>query len=303
MQKRLGLLGFYDSFAKVGAKSACVFLSTTDLGRIDKEIDEHMKQKKVPPSWFQKIFKTRRRFYPLSIQSRLKALQAAGYFTMYAVEDDDPTAVKYTENVLKTRPRTLKAVRAEYYRIGGPKGLDRYLWSASKASLKKWVDAENQRLKKDPKIAYIWLIGEFRQGPHKVNWRTYLLENKPLFAGNPIKSTTIKTDPNINRTILGIDLTKRASSVFATWTGSHAGQRVALVVDNIVQSAPVVQTRIDGGKIQMTPGSLEHDEAYHHIQGLDLTLDPTKAGSLPFSMTLGTTSVYKKRTPAVDACP
>ncbi len=303
LQKRLGLLELYDSFAKVGTKAICVFISSTDMGRIDKEADEHRKQKKAPPNWYERIFQTRRRYYPLSVSSRLKALQAAGYFNMFAVEDDESAAVTYVENVLKTRPRTLKAVRADYFRMSGPKGMDRYLWSESKAELLAWVNAENKKLEKDPKLDYQWVIGEFRRGPLTVIWRTYLLESKPLFSSNPIKKTYLKTDPAVNRTVLGLDLTKKASRIFATWTGSHTGQRIALVVDNIVQSAPVVQTRISGGKIQVTPGRLEHDAAFHHVKAMDLTLDPSKAGSLPFSMSLLSTTAYKKLTPKVSACP
>jgi len=56
---------------------------------------------------------------------------------------------------------------------------------------------------------------------------------------------------------------------FERATARHAGQRLAIVVDGTVSSAPVVHARVGGGRIAISMGG--HDAKKAFAEAMDLT--------------------------------
>jgi preprotein translocase subunit SecD len=92
-----------------------------------------------------------------------------------------------------------------------------------------------------------------------------------------ITSATVGFTQKTNQPAIFFTLNSQGAAIFGDVTGKNVGKRLAIVVDNKVYSAPVIQERIGGGSGQITVGSPE--EA--HILAIAL-----RSGSLPASLVL-----------------
>jgi len=90
--------------------------------------------------------------------------------------------------------------------------------------------------------------------------------------GERIKDARVEYDPT-GLPYIGFDLDSEGADIFASITKANVGNRLAIVLDDKIQSAPVIQTQITGGRAQIT-GSFSMEEA----KTLAAIL---RAGSLP----------------------
>ena len=87
-----------------------------------------------------------------------------------------------------------------------------------------------------------------------------LIENKILMSGDMIKDAQVRIGGSFNEPYVSLDMTGRGGKVFATITEKNVGRRMAIVLDEIVRSAPVIRERILGGSAQIS-GSFTHEDA------------------------------------------
>lgn len=87
-----------------------------------------------------------------------------------------------------------------------------------------------------------------------------LLENKILMTGDMIKDAQVRIGGNFNEPYVSLDMTGRGGKVFAHITEQNVGRRMAIVLDDVVRSAPVIRERILGGSAQIS-GSFTHEDA------------------------------------------
>ncbi len=90
--------------------------------------------------------------------------------------------------------------------------------------------------------------------------RPILLETKVLMTGDMVKNAQVRIGGTFNEPYVSLDLTSRGGKVFATLTEKNVGRRMAIVLDGVVKSAPVIRERILGGSAQIS-GSFSHEEA------------------------------------------
>lgn len=83
----------------------------------------------------------------------------------------------------------------------------------------------------------------------------------------------MRIDPTFNEPYVWIQFNDRGAKIFEAITGANVGRRLAIVLDDVVRSAPVIREKIAGGEAQIT-GSFSMEEA----QDLALVL---RAGALP----------------------
>ncbi len=87
-----------------------------------------------------------------------------------------------------------------------------------------------------------------------------LLENKTLMTGDMVKDAQVRIGGNFNQPYVSIDMTSKGGRIFAHLTEKNVKRRMAIVLDNVVKSAPVIRERILGGSAQIS-GSFTHEEA------------------------------------------
>jgi len=87
-----------------------------------------------------------------------------------------------------------------------------------------------------------------------------LLKSQVLMTGEMVKDAQVRIGGNFNEPYVSLDLTGRGGRVFGNITEKNVGKRVAIVLDEVVRSAPVIREKILGGKAQIS-GSFTHEEA------------------------------------------
>lgn len=96
--------------------------------------------------------------------------------------------------------------------------------------------------------------------------RLYLLKREPEMLGSAIKDARPApyqgSDPGMSNTwIVSLKLAKKDAAVFAQVTGRNIGRRLAIVLDDVVKSAPVIQSRIPDGNAMITTNEVNPDES------------------------------------------
>jgi len=103
----------------------------------------------------------------------------------------------------------------------------------------------------------------------------FKLNKKAEVTGRDLKFAKVSFD-DMGAPIVHLEFNAEGAAKFAQVTGSHIGEQLAIVLDNKVHSAPVIQSRITGGMAQIT-GRFSFEEA----QNLAIVL---RAGALPASL-------------------
>jgi preprotein translocase subunit SecD len=111
-----------------------------------------------------------------------------------------------------------------------------------------------------------------RQSGRRYN-NPILLKNRTLLTGSYLESAQVKISDRFGEPYIAIKFNAQGAKDFDRITSENVKKRLAIVLDNVVHSAPVIQERISGGEAQIT-GSFTMDEA----KDLAIVL---RAGALP----------------------
>ena len=99
-----------------------------------------------------------------------------------------------------------------------------------------------------------------------------------LFGGEQVTSANPGSDRNGGRAV-NFNLKSGGADLFSKYTAAHVGEQFAIVLDSTVISAPVIQSAISGGTVQITNesqiGGLPRTE-------VDNIVNVLRFGSLPF---------------------
>ncbi len=103
--------------------------------------------------------------------------------------------------------------------------------------------------------------------------RLYVLEEDPFLTGEALENATAQRDPQFNQAQVQFELSRTGGRAFSRFSGQHVGDYLAIVLDDEVMSAPVINDRI-GARGQIEMGNADLEEA----RDLALVL---RAGALP----------------------
>jgi len=101
----------------------------------------------------------------------------------------------------------------------------------------------------------------------------FLLKKRVLLTGEYLTDARVQIDSRYNEPYVSISFDARGARLFEQITGQNIKKRLAIVLDDKVNSAPVIQDRISGGRAQIT-GRFSMEEA----RDLAIVL---RAGALP----------------------
>ncbi|OGQ85728.1 MAG: preprotein translocase subunit SecF [Deltaproteobacteria bacterium RIFOXYD12_FULL_56_24] len=90
--------------------------------------------------------------------------------------------------------------------------------------------------------------------------RPILLKNQVLLTGDMVKDAQVRVGGNFNEPYVSLDFTGRGGTIFGQVTEKSVGKRFAIVLDEVVRSAPVIREKILGGSAQIS-GSFTYEEA------------------------------------------
>ena len=88
-----------------------------------------------------------------------------------------------------------------------------------------------------------------------------LVDAEPALTGKHLKAARVDTQGHSGLGLsIDFELDSDGATLFEAFTGAHVGERLAIILDNMVQSAPRIETRIPGGRGQIT-GTFTAQEA------------------------------------------
>ena len=123
------------------------------------------------------------------------------------------------------------------------------------------------------KFTVVTSFAAFKKFSSQTELSLYVLEKDAFMRGSSLTDASAGRDQQFNKTMVYFQLNRRGGRIFERETGSHIGKRIAIVLDNQVQSAPNVISQIStSGQIEM--GNSPMTEA----RDLALVL---RAGALP----------------------
>lgn len=119
------------------------------------------------------------------------------------------------------------------------------------------------------------ILYEYKKDPstNRVSKTPYLLKKRVQLGGDSLTDARVRVDQRMNKPYVAINFDKKGGRIFGNITGENIKKRLAIVLDNKVYSAPVIQSKITGGSAQIT-GNFSMDEAH------DLAI-VLRAGALP----------------------
>lgn len=115
-------------------------------------------------------------------------------------------------------------------------------------------------------------------------YRTFLLRKKTVLTGEYISEVQSLVDSRNNDPYVAVSFTTVGAEIFAKLTDENKHRRMAIVLDDLVDSAPIIQDKIAGGRASITLGGGSYQEKVKKAEMLKVLL---KAGSLPAALTKG----------------
>lgn len=105
----------------------------------------------------------------------------------------------------------------------------------------------------------------------------YLLKSKADVTGDDLQDAFVHIDQENQRPVVSFQMNPRGATLFGKLTEENIGHRLAIVLDNIIHSAPVIQSKISNSG-QITLGQGNYDEVLKEAKDLAIVL---RAGALP----------------------
>ncbi|MBU1232661.1 MAG: protein translocase subunit SecD [Proteobacteria bacterium] len=163
-----------------------------------------------------------------------------------------------------------KTAQLEFKRVADAAGLNLGLLAEEIRTAGQWngtwtnteeVEKLNRALQNRlPKDTKIYIEKDTDSQTNKEIIRPILLEEKILMTGEMVKNAQVRISNQFNEPYVSIDFTAKGGNVFAKLTEANVGKRMAIVLDNVVRSAPVIREKIMGGSAQIS-GSFTHEDA------------------------------------------
>jgi preprotein translocase subunit SecD len=112
-----------------------------------------------------------------------------------------------------------------------------------------------------------------------VSWRTYFLERTAGITGEYVENAMVLNDDSSGQPYVSLSFSQEGGKIFGDLTGANVKRRMAIQLDDKVQSAPTIQEKIPGGQARITMGGFEsYQKLFQDAQDLVVVL---RAGALP----------------------
>ncbi len=94
-------------------------------------------------------------------------------------------------------------------------------------------------------------------------WRAHYIFADTRLTGERVQDARVSVDQQTQKPVVSLTLDRQGADKFADLTRNHTDERFAIMLDDEVQSAPVINEPIPGGRAQISMGQLR---SYSEIQ-------------------------------------
>jgi len=112
-----------------------------------------------------------------------------------------------------------------------------------------------------------------------VTWRTYYMDRAAGITGEYVENASVYNDDQTGQPYVSLDFSQAGGKIFEDLTSKNVKRRMAIQLDDKVQSAPTIQEKIPGGRCRITLGAYDsYAKLRQEAQDLVVVL---RAGALP----------------------
>jgi preprotein translocase subunit SecD len=202
-----------------------------------------------------------------------------GQFQVRLVDDGSAYMTALAQHVSYERPAGVD-VRSERWSTphGGPEHEDVYLGARNRADL---VDPLARFTATNPLPPDREILLERWEAADPIDgsgWRTYFVWKQSAVDGGDVANAEIQAGWEVGLPEVRIDLTAEGRRKLSELTAAAVGRKIAVVVDGVVRSAPIVLERIPGGRAHLMASTRNADAATRELQDLVTVL---RSGELP----------------------
>jgi SecD/SecF fusion protein len=190
------------------------------------------------------------------------------------VEDTNTTSpedtAKLTEEEFKIKHPWFYMVRAQQYKDGS---VTWFVRESDKQTVQRILEKKEVQDLIPSDIEFLWSNRpDFVDKGERI-YQLYSLKKEPELTGGVVVNARSNIDPTNNTPVVYMEMNSEGSADWARITGANINKRIAIVLDHVVYSAPVVRNKITGGSSQI--------EGMANIQEAKLLEIVLKAGALP----------------------
>ena len=150
---------------------------------------------------------------------------------------------------------------------------DAYVRESQKALLSQYLNREEIKKIMPNNVEFIYSAKPIGFDKGENIYMMYLVNKNAELTGGVITDAQANIDPNTSSPIVSMEMNSEGATEWARITGANVGKRIAIVLDGVAFSSPVVRNKITGGRSQIE-GMANMEEA----KLLEIVL---KAGALP----------------------
>lgn len=149
---------------------------------------------------------------------------------------------------------------------------------ADDRALSEWL-TDNQHLPEGRRVLWQYVAEKGEQ----IRTAPYILKEEVILSGDDVNDAQTSANPQTGEYYVALEFKPRGQKIFADVTGNNVGKRFAIVLDDKVRSAPVINERIDG-TASISMGGMNIDEQIKDAGMLALVL---RSGALPAPVSVG----------------
>lgn len=140
------------------------------------------------------------------------------------------------------------------------------------------LGASNEQFKLDDDHAYGYELVTPQDDKLDPYWRSYYLYRAVELAGSAVQNSYVYWNPTSNKPEVLIEFNRWGGRRFGELTGKNVGRKMAIILDDKINSAPTIQTRIAGGSSSISMGGNDAQQMQTEAQDL---VNVLRTGSLP----------------------
>jgi hypothetical protein len=116
-------------------------------------------------------------------------------------------------------------------------------------------------------------VDEDTQKASLVALRTYVLVGEPVLSNADVETADVALDKQTREPYVAVKLTNEGAKKFETVTEEWVDRRLAIVLDGQVESAPMIRTKIAGGRLSITMGHGDPEKQLADAKRLERALN------------------------------
>ena len=113
-----------------------------------------------------------------------------------------------------------------------------------------------------------------RASPTENGWHTLYLYSRADVTGDYITDAAVQQDQSsgLGQYYVLVSFSPAGADRFEEVTGANVGKRFAIILDDVIDSAPVIKTKIGGGRATITMGAGDPEKQLADARKLELVL-------------------------------